>query len=139
MSRIVKSTVTRTLALCLPALWTLAFGQVALSQDQDPAAEISEQATPCIPAGGAQASAAESGQLENPTTGAGEVLEPCEDSSPGTTSGGEAAPAEPPDPSDPGAEPNEEETADTEGSADEVFKPGDEISEDYPVPLPSDI
>ena len=139
MSRIVKSTVTRTLALCLPALWVLAFAQAALSQDQAPAAETSEQAAPCIPVAGAQASAAESGQLENPATGAGEAPEPCEDSSPGTTSAGEADPAKPPDRSDPGAEPNEEETADAEGSADEVFKPGDEISEDYPVPLPSDI
>ncbi len=26
-----------------------------------------------------------------------------------------------------------------EATADEVFEPGDEISEDYPVPLPSDI
>ena len=26
-----------------------------------------------------------------------------------------------------------------EASADEVFTPGDEISEDYPIPLPSDI
>jgi hypothetical protein len=139
MSRIVKSTVTRTLALCLPALWTLAFAQAALGQDQAPAAETSGQAAPCIPAAGAQASAAESGPLEKPATGDGEVSAPCEDSSPGKPSGGETAPAESPDRSDPGAEPSEEETADAEGSADEVFKPGDEISEDYPVPLPSDI
>jgi hypothetical protein len=32
-----------------------------------------------------------------------------------------------------------EETPDVEASADEVFSPEDEISEDYPVPLPSDM
>jgi hypothetical protein len=32
-----------------------------------------------------------------------------------------------------------EEDASVEAKADEEFTPGDEISEDYPVPLPSDI
>jgi hypothetical protein len=34
---------------------------------------------------------------------------------------------------------DEEEEPAVEASAEDVFKPGDEISEDYPVPLPSDM
>jgi hypothetical protein len=47
-------------------------------------------------------------------------------------------------PCDDPAVPNDGQPAATEdpaveARADEVFRPGDEISEDYPVPLPSDI
>lgn len=51
----------------------------------------------------------------------------------------EQALEEDPGESPPDAELEEEEAPDVEASADEVFKPGDEISEDYPVPLPSDM
>lgn len=55
----------------------------------------------------------------------------------------EQAPEEEPDESstDTGVDTgvDEEEEPAAEASAEDVFKPGDEISEDYPVPLPSDI
>jgi hypothetical protein len=75
---------------------------------------------------------------------------PGPDSPAGTDAGGaargqEAEPCEEPDGvagSDPvaaGPEAVVEEDPAVEASADEVFTPGDEISEDYPIPLPSDI
>ena len=43
------------------------------------------------------------------------------------------------EPAEPGPEAVVEEDPAIEASADEEFTPGDEISEDYPIPLPSDI
>jgi len=125
--------------LWLPILWTAAIAQAPLDEHQSTGASADEGTVPCIPADGAQASAAKSGPLESPAEGAGEVLEPCEEVSPGTTSGEQPALAGPPGESNPGDGSNPEEAADAEASADEVFKPVDEISEDYAVPLPSDI
>lgn len=76
----------------------------------------------------------------------GEQAEPCD---PATEACGEQAPvpeagetplAEPPSETvETGLEAVVEEDPAIEASADEEFTPGDEISEDYPIPLPSDI
>ena len=67
------------------------------------------------------------------------ATEPCEAEAP-VPGAGETPVAEPSsEPAEPGPEAVVEEDPAIEASADEEFTPGDEISEDYPIPLPSDI
>ena len=67
------------------------------------------------------------------------ATEPCEAEAP-VPEAGETPVAEPSsEPAEPGPEAVVEEDPAIEASADEEFTPGDEISEDYPIPLPSDI
>jgi hypothetical protein len=67
------------------------------------------------------------------------ATEPCEDQSPAAESGETPDAGQPADTAESGLEAVVEEDPAIEASADEVFTPGDEISEDYPIPLPSDI
>ncbi len=116
-----------------------------------------------------QAPAGASGPLENQPKDAGQASVPCEEQDPEAPPGEEQDPEAPPgEEQDPEAPPGEEQDpetppgeaqrsaeapgeivvdpeaieeldSDAEASAEGEFKPGDEISEDYPVPLPSDI
>jgi hypothetical protein len=116
-----------------------------------------------------QAPAGVSGPLESQPKDAGQASVPCEEQDPEATPGeeqdpeampgeeqdAEAMPGEEQDPETTpgeeqdsaevpgeifaGPETNEEDDSDIEATAEGEFKPGDEISEDYPVPLPSDI
>ena len=71
------------------------------------------------------------------------ATEPCEDSLPDSEAIADPAAEDEAGMSDPdfegGPQAAVEEDSAIEASADEVFTPGDEISEDYPIPLPSDI
>ena len=92
---------------------------------QTPPADASgaeaDPARPCV-------SGEESGPLEDGKLPDGAAREPCQEPETDTApaAGEELADVVEEDPF-------------IEASADEVFEPGDEISEDYPVPLPSDI
>lgn len=115
--------------LLLLGIWAMAIAQAPPDQEPAPAADAGGQALPCVPATDApQASAGKSGPLEGQTEGAGPAAVPCEEQA-------AEAPGEP----DAGQEASVEEDPDVEASVEDVFEPGDEISEDYPVPLPADI
>lgn len=92
------------------------------------------------------ASATASGQApaaENPDSPCDPATETCADAPPGSGADPEPAADDESDVFDPDLEGGPgaavEEDPGIEASADEVFTPGDEISEDYPIPLPSDI
>ena len=105
----------KTLALLLLGIWAAAAAQAPPGEEPAVAAEVAEtevQALPCVPADDRpQASDGETGPLDSEAEDAGQAIEPCE----------------------------EEVFEDVEASVEEEFKPGDEISEDYPVPLPADM
>jgi hypothetical protein len=97
------------------------FAQTPADDASGTEADPAGPARPCV-------SGEESGPLESGELPEGTAQAPCEE------------------PETAAAPPVEEDLADVveedpfiEASADEVFEPGDEISEDYPVPLPSDI
>jgi len=109
----------RTLPLLMLAGWAVAMAQAPPGETPAGAADADLQSLPCVPAGQAAPAGGEQG-----TTGPSAV--PCEEPKPADVAdAGPAAAVE----EDPGVE----------ASANEEFTPDDEISEDYPVPLPSDI
>ena len=67
------------------------------------------------------------------------ATEPCEAEAPVPEAGETPVAEASSEPAEPGPEAVVEEDPAIEASADEEFTPGDEISEDYPIPLPSDI
>jgi hypothetical protein len=124
------------LTLLLPGIWAVAIAQAQPAGEPAAGAEAGGQALPCVPAADTpQAPAGETGAPEGQLEGAKTTPEPCEEQSAG------AEPAEDPPSGETVAGPDAtvEEDPGVEASADEEFMPGDEISEDYPVPLPADI
>jgi hypothetical protein len=140
--------------------WAVANAQAPPGEERAVGTDAGEQVLPCVSATDApQAPAGESGPLESQPKDAGEASVPCEDQGPEAMPGEEQDPeATPGEEQDPEATPGEEQDSaeapgeilagpetieeddsDVEASAEGEFKPGDEISEDYPVPLPSDI
>lgn len=120
--------------------WAAAIAQAPPGEERTAGADAGEQVPPCVSATDAQqASAGESGLLESQPKDAGQASVPCEEQDPEATPGEEQRSAEAPGEIVADPKTNEEDDSDTEASADGEFKPGDEISEDYPVPLPSDI
>lgn len=107
------------LPLLMLATWAVAMAQAPPAETPAGAADTGLQVLPCVPAGEAAPAGGEQG-----TTGQAPV--PCEEP--------EAA-----DVADAGPAAAVEEDPGIEASANEEFTPDDEISEDYPVPLPSDI
>jgi hypothetical protein len=97
-----------------------------------PGVATDEPAEPCVPAG--ETVDAVNGQQEAlPNT----VI--CDEELPESEPIDEPLAADPVDDIDPGLETLAEDEEIVEATADEVFRPGDEIHEDYPIPLPSDI
>jgi hypothetical protein len=98
-----------------------AFAQTPPADASGAEADMADPARPCV-------SGEESGPLEDGELPDGAAREPCQEPETDTApaAGEELADVVEEDPF-------------IEASADEVFEPGDEISEDYPVPLPSDI
>jgi len=128
------------LALLLPGICAMAIAQVP--PDEAPSAQAGAigQDVPCVPAAGAtQAISGESGQLKIPPEEDGDAFEPCEEKVSDAALGEETVLEEVPGDSAAGIEADAEQTTGAEISGEGVFKPVDEISEDYPVPLPSDI
>ena len=119
--------------------WAVAIAQAPPGEERVAGTDEGEQLPPCVSATDTpQASAGASGPLESQPKDAGQASVPCEELDP------EAVPGEEQDPEAPGEivaglETTGEDDSDAEASPEEEFKPGDEISEDYPVPLPSDI
>jgi len=109
------------LPLLMLASWAVAMAQAPPVDTPAGAADTGLQALPCVPAG--EAAPAGGGQG---TTGQPPV--PCEEPEAADVADADAGPAAAVE-EDPGIE----------ASANEEFTPDDEISEDYPVPLPSDI
>ena len=105
---------------CIPAIlllvgWTTAFAQEP--PDAEAAAGAGgEQALPCVPAG----EDIPPGSGLEPSAAQPSAVDPVAEA--GTDSGA-----------------NDEEVSDAGALPEEEFTPGDEISEDYAVPLPSDI
>ncbi len=113
----------KRMAMCLIWVsWSVAFAQAPPGEEGTDGADVGGQLQPCV-------FADESGLLEREQEDAGAIPEPCEAEEPVATPGSEQQTAES----------VAEEDSLIEASADEVFEPGDEISEDYPVPLPADI
>lgn len=102
--------------------WALALAQDPPGAASSAGPETGSTAQPCVsPGDGTEAEAA--------TGGGGAEAVPCDEQ-------GDAATV---DDAGSGPEAIVEEDMAIEATADEVFEPGDEISEDYPIPLPSDI
>ena len=102
--------------------WTVVLAQ-APPAEEIPGGSVTEgQTQPCVPAGEATAAGGEAGP-------AGQEAQPCPE--PEDAAAADAVGSDP-------ADAVEEDQA-VQASADEVFTPGDEISEDFPVPLPADI
>ena len=101
------------LLLGLLGAWAAAIAQAPPGEERAEGADAGEPALPCVSAGEA---ILPKGAHGPPEPGA----VPCEEQEP------EAAPGE-------------EQDSGVEASAQEEFTPGEEISEDYPVPLPADI
>ena len=129
--------------------WAVAIAQAPPGEERVARTDEGELLPPCVSATDTpQASAGESGPLESQPKDAGQASVPCEEldpeAAPGEKLDPEATPGEEQDPEAPGEivaglETTGEDDSDMEASAEGEFKPGDEISEDYPVPLPSDI
>jgi len=135
-----KPTMRKTLTLLLLGTWAVAIAQAPPGGEQAAGAEAGGQDPPCVPSGDAlQAPDGESGPLDSRLKDTGQASVPCEEMVPKIAAGEEQTFGEAPDGSAADAGANLEEAPDVEISADEVFRPTDEISVDYPVPLPSDI
>ena len=120
--------------------WAVAIAQAPPGEERAAGADAGEQVPPCVSATDApQVSAGASGPLESNPKDAGQASVPCEEQDPEATPGEEQRSAEAPGEIVADPETIEEDDSDVEASAEGEFKPGDEISEDYPVPLPSDI
>ena len=141
----------KLIVMCLLlGTWAVAIAQAPPGEEQAAGAEAGEQIPPCVSATDApQSPAGESGQLESQPKDAGNAAVPCEEQDPEATLGAkqdfgimpgeEKLAAEGPGEIDAGPESVVEEDPDFEATAEGEFNPDDEISEDYPVPLPSDI
>jgi hypothetical protein len=126
--------------LLLAGACAIVYAQDPPGADQVAVDGVNLQERPCVPAGNStQARDADSGPLENQAEGAAGGFEPCEEEFAEPSSGEDHVSGEAPDETAAGSDANPKEVLDAEASADDVFQPGDEISEDYPVPLPSDI
>jgi hypothetical protein len=134
----------------LMGIWTAAIAQAPPAEERPGGADAEGQVQPCVAATDApQAPAGESGPLEGQTINDEQASVPCEEletestlaqeQNPGATPGEERLATDGPGEIDAGPESVVEPDPDFEASADEEFNPDDEISEDYPVPLPSDI
>jgi hypothetical protein len=135
-----KPNMRRTLTLLLPGIWAVAFAQTPPGGEQAAGIEAGGQGPPCVPVTDTlHEPAGSSGPLEGQPKDAGQAAVPCVEEAPEAASGEDLALEEGPGESAADAEENVEETPNVEVSADEVFRPEDEISEDYPVPLPSDM
>jgi len=103
----------RLLLVLLLGAWAVAIAQAPPGEERADGADAGEPALPCVFSGVA---ILPSGVHGPPEPGA----VPCEEQEPEET-------------------PGEEQVTGAEVTADEVFTPGDEINEDYPVPLPADM
>ena len=118
----------------------LAIAQTPPGEEPGASPETLENPAPCIPASETDSPGDDQGDGESSS-------EPCVEPSPETFPEEEPFLSEEPavmedDASEIEGEFGsaiEENILPTEASVEEEFKPGDEISEDYPVPLPSDI
>jgi len=129
-----------SLTLLLLGIWAAAIAQAPPGEEPAAQAEAGEKEVPCVPTTDTpQAITGESGPLDSQQEDAGQALEPCKEEGPKTASGEEPHSAEAPGEIVAGPEVIAEEDSGAEASVEEVFQPGDEISKDYPVPLPSDI
>jgi hypothetical protein len=112
-------------------------------EEQDPEATPGEEQDPEAMPGEEQDAEAMPGEEQDAEATPGEEQDaeamPGEEQDPETTPGEEQDSAEVPGEIFAGPETIEEDDSDIEATAEGEFKPGDEISEDYPVPLPSDI
>jgi hypothetical protein len=126
----------KRIVMCLLlGIWTVAIAQAPTGEEQAAGADAEEQIQPCVAASDApQAPAGESGPLEGQPKNDGPASVPCEE-----LETEEQLAADGPGEIDAGPESVVEPDPDFEATADEEFDPDDEISEDYPVPLPSDI
>jgi hypothetical protein len=141
----------KRIVMCLLlGIWTVAIAQAPPGEEQAAGADAEEQVQPCVAASDVpQAPAGESGPLEGQPIIDGQASVPCEEletdaaldqeQDPGATPGEEQLAAAVPGEIEADPEFLEEEDPEFEATADEEFDPDDEISEDYPVPLPSDI
>jgi hypothetical protein len=140
MRRIMKPTLKGVLALLLPGICAMAIGQAPPDGEQAAEAAAVGQNVPCVPAAEVpKASEGQSGPLKKVSEDAPAAPEPCEEEVPDATLGAETTLEDVPGDSASGIEADKQQTTGAEVAGDEVFKPVDEISEDYPVPLPSDI
>ena len=129
------------LAACLWAVTTVALAQTPAMEPPGAGDEPAGQSQPCVNVGsGTQADQAQSGPVNSGTGAERSAAEPCPEpldtATPEQGTQDEAAAVEA---LAEGPQASVEEDADIRASADEVFEPDDEIPEDYPVPLPSDI
>ena len=117
------------IVLCL-----LLGGWTVAPPDDDRAAgpATGEQVLPCVAAG-------ETAPLEGEQAESAPGSVPCEEQDTETAPGDEPPTAEALAGTEAGPESDGEADSIAEASVEEEFTPGDEISEDYPVPLPSDI
>lgn len=129
------------LAACFWAVATVGLAQAPATDPPGAGDDSTGQALPCVDVGKrTQADGAEPGPNDSGTgteqSTAGPCPEPADTAMPerGSQDVGAAAEA-----LTGGPQASVEEDADIRASADEVFEPEDEIPEDYPVPLPSDI
>lgn len=130
----------RMILLLLIGAWAVALAQTPSGEEPGATPEAPDNVVPCVPTG--EAGPSDDEQVDGELAAA-----PCAEPSP------ETFPEEEPFLSEESAGLEdetgeieeefgleiEENTLPTEASPEEEFKPGDEISEDYPVPLPSDI
>ena len=124
----------------LIAAWAVALAQVPPDGQPREASAVPDTTVPCVPAG-------EASPPEDKQVNVDPASKPCVEPSPETFPEEEPFLGEDPDGMEDDPEGFEEEfggvidenALPTEASPEEEFKPGDEISEDYPVPLPSDI
>ena len=130
----------RMILLLLIGAWAVALAQTPSGEEPGAAAEAPENAVPCVPID-------EAAQPDDEQVDGESAAAPCAEPSP------ETFPEEEPFLSEESTgmadetgeieeefgSAIEENNLPTEASPEEEFKPGDEISEDYPVPLPSDI
>jgi hypothetical protein len=130
----------RMILLLLIGAWAVVLAQTPSGEEPGAAPDAPENAVPCVPTG-------EAGSPDDEQVDGESAAEPCLEPSP------ETFPEEEPFLSEEstGVEDEtgeieeefgsviEENSLPTEASPEEEFKPDDEISEDYPVPLPSDI
>lgn len=131
--------------LLLLGVWALAAAQTPPAEDSDAAGEVLDTAVTCVT--DAEADPLAEGQEEGDQEEGEGSSEPCVEPSP------ETYPEEEPFISEASGDTEEDAVAldeeleseidendlPTEASVEEEFQPGDEISEDFPVPLPSDI
>ena len=120
--------------------WAVVLAQTPPGEDPGVAPEAEDTVAPCVPAG-------EAGSPDGEPADEEPSAEPCVEPSPETFQEEEPYLGETPAGGEGEVDALEEEfggaieenNLPTEASVEEEFKPGDEISEDYPVPLPSDI